>query len=53
MDWFAYERRAVFAWYPLFCGIDEAGRGPLAGHLYSAAVILPVDVEIEGLDDSI
>ncbi len=34
------------------CGIDEAGRGPLAGSVYAAAVILPEDVFIEGLDDS-
>ncbi len=33
-------------------GVDEAGRGPLAGPVYAAAVILPKDVNIEGLDDS-
>lgn len=39
--------------YPL-CGVDEAGRGPLAGDLYAAAVILPKDYceALEGLDDS-
>jgi len=52
MDWFAYERRAVEAGYPLVCGIDEAGRGPLLGPVYAAAVILPLDLEIEGLNDS-
>ena len=36
----------------VICGIDEAGRGPLAGDVYAAAVILPADVVIEGLDDS-
>ncbi len=36
----------------LLCGVDEAGRGPLAGDVYAAAVILPKDVVIEGLDDS-
>ncbi len=36
----------------LLCGIDEAGRGPLAGDVYAAAVILPKDVIIQGLDDS-
>lgn len=34
------------------CGIDEAGRGPLAGPVCAAAVILPPDLEIEGLNDS-
>lgn len=33
-------------------GVDEAGRGPLAGPVFAAAVILPPDLEIEGLDDS-
>ena len=36
----------------LLCGVDEAGRGPLAGDVYAAAVILPVGVEIEGVNDS-
>ena len=34
------------------CGVDEAGRGPLAGPVYAAAVILPRDAVIEGLNDS-
>lgn len=38
--------------YRLICGIDEAGRGPLAGPVAAAAVILPNDCMIEGLDDS-
>lgn len=36
----------------LFCGCDEAGRGPLAGPVYAAAVILPKGSFPEGLDDS-
>ena len=34
------------------CGVDEAGRGPLAGPVCAAAVILPIGCEIEGLNDS-
>lgn len=34
------------------CGVDEAGRGPLAGPVCAAAVILPANIEIPGLDDS-
>ena len=37
--------------YPV-CGVDEAGRGPLAGPVCAAAVILPFGTQIEGLDDS-
>jgi ribonuclease HII len=36
----------------LICGVDEAGRGPLAGSVYAAAVILDVNNPIEGLADS-
>lgn len=36
----------------LICGVDEAGRGPLAGPVCAAAVILPMHVDIPGLDDS-
>ena len=38
--------------FPLICGVDEAGRGPLAGDVYAAAVILEDDTLIEYLNDS-
>lgn len=38
--------------YANICGVDEAGRGPLAGPVYAAAVILPRGFELPGLDDS-
>lgn len=38
--------------YVLICGVDEAGRGPLAGPVCASAVILPRGLEIEGLNDS-
>ena len=38
--------------HPVFCGIDEAGRGPLAGDVYAAAVIFEDGVIIDGLNDS-
>lgn len=38
--------------YLHICGVDEAGRGPLCGPVVAAACILPIDCEIEGLNDS-
>lgn len=38
--------------FQCICGVDEAGRGPLAGPVCAAAVILPQNIEIPGLDDS-
>ena len=52
MDWYAYEHRAGEQGFSAVCGIDEAGRGPLAGPVFAAAVILPQHCEIEGLNDS-
>ena len=45
-----YEEK--YSQYRCICGIDEAGRGPLAGPVYAAAVILPNDIIIKGINDS-
>ncbi|MDO4847245.1 MAG: ribonuclease HII [Clostridiaceae bacterium] len=49
---FEIEKEYAAKGFKLICGIDEAGRGPLAGPVYAAAVILPDGCEIEGLNDS-
>ncbi len=49
---YEYERAAVSRGFHLICGVDEAGRGPLAGPVCAAAVILPENAEIPGLNDS-
>ena len=48
----SYEIAAREKGYKYVCGIDEAGRGPLAGPVCAAAVILPEGIEIDGLNDS-
>nr|WP_315433913.1 ribonuclease HII [uncultured Stomatobaculum sp.] len=48
----AFERDYTAKGYTAICGIDEAGRGPLAGPVVAAAVILPLDAEILFLNDS-
>ena len=52
MDWLKYENIAYEKGYLSVCGVDEAGRGPLAGPVCAAAVILPRDTLIEGVNDS-
>ena len=52
MDWLYYEKEAMEKGYRHICGVDEAGRGPLAGPVCAAAVILPEGCIIEGVNDS-
>lgn len=52
MDKLTCEKELVAAGYKYICGVDEVGRGPLAGPVVCAAVILPLDDIIEGVDDS-
>ena len=47
-----YETEARAAGFSLVCGVDEAGAGPLMGPVYAAAVILPDDCDLPGLNDS-
>lgn len=51
-DMWEIENRYYESGIQLVCGIDEAGRGPLAGPVCAAAVILPPHVQIDGLNDS-
>ena len=46
------ERELLAQGYKYICGVDEVGRGPLAGPVVCAAVIMPLDAIIEGIDDS-
>lgn len=52
MDWLEFEKEALAKGYKSVCGVDEAGRGPLAGPVCAAAVILPEGVVIDGVNDS-
>ena len=47
-----FENNCFAQGYQIVCGVDEAGRGPLAGPVCAAAVILPPNIEIPGLNDS-
>ena len=52
MPTFEYEQKHYEEGFKAICGVDEAGRGPLCGPVVAAAVILPLGLEIEGLNDS-
>ena len=52
MDLWTIEREIFESGISSVCGVDEAGRGPLAGPVCAAAVILPLGLEIDGLNDS-
>ncbi|MBE6975215.1 MAG: ribonuclease HII [Ruminococcaceae bacterium] len=52
VNMWAYEQELFDQGLTLVCGVDEAGRGPLAGPVCAAAVILPANLEIPGLNDS-
>ena len=52
MDKFIYERKYKELGYKYVAGVDEVGRGPLAGPVVCAAVIMPENDLIEGVDDS-
>lgn len=51
-DKLVYERKLLDEGITYICGVDEVGRGPLAGPVVCAAVIMPLDELIEGVDDS-
>lgn len=52
MNWLEFEQKAMDNGYKAVCGVDEAGRGPLSGPVCAAAVILPENTVIEGVNDS-
>lgn len=52
IDMWEFEHKYASDGYRFICGVDEAGRGPLAGPVCAAAVILPMDIDIPGLNDS-
>lgn len=52
VDLWTMEQALMASGYPVLCGIDEAGRGPLAGPVCAAAVMLPPGLELPGLNDS-
>ena len=51
-DMWSIENSCFAEGFKLICGVDEAGRGPLAGPVCAAAVVLPANIDIPGLNDS-
>lgn len=52
MNWLEFENLAIADGYEIVCGIDEAGRGPLAGPVVASAVVLPKGYVVQGVNDS-
>lgn len=52
VDWLKFENEAYENGYACVCGVDEAGRGPLAGPVFAAAVVLGRGQIIDGVNDS-
>lgn len=52
MDKLAYERKYLDMGLKYVAGVDEVGRGPLAGPVVCCAVVMPLDELIDGVDDS-
>ncbi len=52
IDNLKYEKEAYKLGFNLVCGVDEAGRGPIAGPVVAAAIILPKEYKLDGLTDS-
>ena len=52
MELYLYDEQVRAEGYSALCGVDEAGRGPLVGPVVAAAVILPPDFQLEGINDS-
>jgi len=52
MTLYEFDKEIISEGFPVVCGLDEAGRGPLAGRVYAAACVLPSGFEPEFLNDS-